>query len=162
MLRLFLRQLSSSPLPSMIRNLWDKHQRSGSEPSTKELMGAIWDIIKRSEQDLFIVIDALDECPLSKRPQLLHHIIELCNKSDRKVHILATSRREPDIDSKLKEPPTIAMDIEGQFGEDIKIFVEAALCENEKLRRWDKDSKSQIMKKLTAVNETYVNYINEK
>ena len=162
MLRSLLRQLSSSPLPSTIYNLWDRHQRSGSEPNTEELIKVIQDIIKGLEQDLFIVIDALDECPLPERRQLLRYIIELRNEDNGKVHILATSRREPDIDSKLNKPPTITMNIEGQFGEDINLFVKTALCENEKLKQWDKDSKSQIMKELTAVNETYVNCVNEK
>lgn len=154
MLQSLLRQLSSSPLPRAIRGLRDQHQKSGSKPSTEELMEAVRNIIKGSEQDLFIVIDALDECPLLERHELLRRINELRNKGDGKVHILATSRREPDIDGKLKQPPTVAMNIEDQFGEDIELFVKAALSNDEKLKRWDEDSKSQIKGKLTAVDET--------
>lgn len=86
-------------------------------------MEAIRNIIKGPEQDLFIVIDALDECPLPERRELLRRINELRKEGNGKVHILATSRREPDVDDRLKEPPTVAMDIKDQFGEDIKLFV---------------------------------------
>ena len=162
MLQSLLRQLSSSPLPSTIRGLQDRHQKRGSKPSTEELMEALWNIIKGTKQNLFIVIDALDECPLPERRELLRRINELRNEGNGKVHILATSRREPDIDDKLNEPPTVAMNIEDQFGADIKLFVEASLCEDEKLARWDENSKSQIREKLTAVDETYVNYVKEE
>ncbi|KAH8588547.1 hypothetical protein B0O99DRAFT_600681 [Bisporella sp. PMI_857] len=154
MLQSFLRQLSSSPLSSAIRGLRDRHQKSGSRPSTEELMEAVRNIIKGTEQDVFIVIDALDECPLSERRNLLRRINELRNVNNMKVHILATSRREPDINNELKNLPAVAMNIEDQFGKDIKLFVEAALLKNVKLSRWDEDSKSQIREKLTAINET--------
>lgn len=158
MLQSLLRQLSSSPLNVSIRSLWDQHQKSGSKPSTKELTETIWSIINGLEQDIFIVINALNECPLLERRELLNYINELRNKGNTKVHILATSRREPDIDAKLKEPPTIAINIEHLLKGDIKLFVQAALLKDEKLSQWDKDSKSLIREKLTTVNETYVRY----
>ncbi len=70
MLQSLIRQLSSSPLPESIRNQWDQHKRPGSNPSIKELMRTIWSIIEGSNQDIFIVIGALDELPRSDRPAL--------------------------------------------------------------------------------------------
>ena len=64
---------------------------------------------------------------------MLYCINELRNKGNGKVYILVTSRQEPDIDNKLNKLPTITMNIEDQFGADIKLFIEASLHKDEKL-----------------------------
>lgn len=119
-------------------------------------METIWSIINGLKQDVFIVIDALDECPLPERHELLEFIEELCKRGDAKVHILATSRQEPDINAKLKESPTVAVDIEHRVQNDIVLFVQNALLNDKELSRWDGGSKSRIKEKLTAFDETYV------
>lgn len=117
----------------------------------------MWALINSQDQEVFIVIDALDECPLSERRELLKVIKELLDGDTRKVHILATSRPEPDISARLKEL-SIAIDIEGLIKNDIVLFVQTELSQNTKLNRWNNDLKSQIVERLTAVEETYVEH----
>lgn len=154
MLRSFLRQLSSSPLDEVICSLWGQHKKSGSVPSIKDLMGTIISLIHTLEEECFLVIDALDEFPLPERPKLLECINELRHWGGLKVHILVISRWEPDIAVRLAQPSSVTIDIEHLIKSDIKIFIEGALLQNDDLRRWDENLKSQIRERLTKFNET--------
>lgn len=156
MLKSLIRQLNVLSLDPSIRSLWNQHQNPGSEPSTKELMDTIWRLIDSRDHDVFIVFDALDECPVPERDKLLDFIKELWNRGNGKVHILATSRQEPDIKAKLEKLHTIAVDIEHLIKNDIVLFVQATLLEDDRLSRWDNSLKNEIREKLTAVDETYV------
>lgn len=124
-------------------------------------MDALQSIANGLAQDAFIVIDALDECPQPERRKLLNCISQL-RKECLSLHILATSRREPDIDIKLNQLSAVAVDIEDHLKNDIKMFVDVALDTNLNLCRWGEEIKSQVREKLTAVEETYVRCLYEK
>jgi NACHT domain-containing protein len=158
MVRSFIRQLSTSPLPGAINQLWEKHQRRSSDPDIAELIGILDNLID-SFGEVFIIIDALDECPQigdqREREKLLSLILNLLSKHSKNLHILATSRPEFDIHSELKSYPTI--DIGRVVDGDIRCFVKDAIYSRD-LKDWGDDIKEYIEKKLLEVEERYSLY----
>lgn len=69
MIRSFIRQLSISPLPRVIYQLWERHVKCSSEPDIEELVKILSERIE-SRREVFIVIDALGDAlrlQISKR-----------------------------------------------------------------------------------------------
>ncbi len=64
-----------------------------------------------------------------------------------------TSRREPDISSKLSQISNVTIDIEHLVKGDIRLSVEGAL-KDIKVCKSDEVLQAQILHKLTAFNET--------
>ncbi|KAH6680743.1 hypothetical protein B0J14DRAFT_696095 [Halenospora varia] len=157
MLRYIIRQLSSSPLNPEISSLWNRHHKKGSNPSINELSETLIAILQDLQQDVFIVLDALDEYPQSDRKELLNVIDKL--RADGKFHLLITSRKELDIQERIQPSATFSIDIEQSVKSDIKQFVQRVLAQDSELRRWDQDIKQRIEEKLTKGDETRFRWV---
>ncbi|KAL7950636.1 ankyrin repeat-containing domain protein [Trichoderma barbatum] len=83
-----LAQLQSS-LPQIVKDLYEKHEKSRTRPSLVEITAALHSVAETFSR-IFIVIDALDECQDLSRLRLLDEIFNLQNKT--KANIFATSR----------------------------------------------------------------------
>jgi hypothetical protein len=153
MIRSFIRQLSTSPLFDAVRRLWDEHKRRSSDPDIKELMGALDEIIDRLEE-VFIVIDALDECPQTadrpERGRLLVCVRNLLGRHGKNLHLLATSRPEYDIDSELRGHTTV--NIGAYMEDDIRHYLKNAVGSGN-LKDWKDDIKREIEEKLLSTEE---------
>ncbi|KKP01543.1 hypothetical protein THAR02_06365 [Trichoderma harzianum] len=80
-----------------------QYKISGQRPDTETLEAVL--IASASEFDnVYIVIDALDECPLlnEQRAKLLKSLRRVLAIAPNKFHFFFTSRREPDIDDKIR------------------------------------------------------------
>lgn len=153
MIRSFIRQLSKSPLPRSIYRLWTEYKTRPGDPDIEELAKALDEIID-SFGEVFIVIDAVDECPQTndrpERKKLLGCIHNLLSKHSTNLHVLATSRPEHDIDSELKRYP--AINIETFVDGDIRYFVKSSLQSGD-LQVWSDDVKRKIEEKLLSTEE---------
>ncbi|KAJ6051209.1 hypothetical protein N7499_010572 [Penicillium canescens] len=102
-----LRQLAQgqSTLPDSLKTLHDQHRRTGTRPTLAEISKALNSVASRLSQ-LFIVLDALDECEISplSRDKVLDVIFDLQSKYN--LNILATSRFLPDIVERFTGKPS--------------------------------------------------------
>ncbi|KAJ5646111.1 hypothetical protein N7490_002483 [Penicillium lividum] len=98
--------------------------------------------------DLFIVFDALDECPQEptrkERDCLLQFMEDMIREQQEKLHLLATSRVEPHIQERLQK--YTCFDLEANLGEDAQTFIKAELRHGN-LSRW-KDVKPSILETI--------------
>lgn len=107
--------------------------------------------LAQSYNELFIVIDALDECPLSERKHLLKMIINVvdCLPCTR---VLITSRRETDIEKALARRVTPVFEIKAEnVIEDISGFVNdriETLIKDKEIEVYDPQLKAQIIDTL--------------
>ena len=104
-------------------------------------------------EDVFIVVDALDECPKSSgREELLDLIRDIKSWSLPSLHLLATSRLEPDIKEALNHLLTSPeIPIQGPGVEsDIKLHIHRQLATDVKLKKWSSDLKMEIEDTLVA------------
>ena len=155
MLRSLIRQLAaaSSQIPQSVFEIESNFRAAGRQPDLNILSKSINSIIADFEKDVFMVIDALDECPLDiQREELLHHITAVLNAKHEKLHLLMTSRREIDIYDRL-ERIVIAIDIQMLLEGDVKLFIESRLKNEPRLARWNSETKSLIRTKLIGVKE---------
>lgn len=80
-----------------------QYKINGQRPDTQTLEAAL--IASASEfSKVYIVIDALDECPLlnAQRGKLLKSLRRVLTLAPNKFRFFLTSRKEPDIDDKLR------------------------------------------------------------
>jgi hypothetical protein len=139
-------------LPEQLKKLYEGCNKGQQKAAMRELKAALSLVLKDLE-DAFIVIDALDECPKDgERGELLELITEIKSWSLPNLHLLATSRQEPDIEEVLTPLLTsLAIPIQGSGVEsDIKLHITHELETDSQLTKWSRDVKVEIENTLVA------------
>lgn len=125
------------------------------EPRIEDLKTAFLGILAESTAT-YIVIDALDECPVIKdRKEILQFLVEISSAESNDVHVLVTSRLEEDIDkivSEISESNEVTrVPIQNsQVNNDIRRHVEVCLADDSQLNRWATDIKLEVADNLTS------------
>lgn len=141
--------------------LWEGHCNRGSKPQQQRLVDILDIVIENFQGEFFLVFDALDECPAARndeRRTLLGFLEGLMVKHPSKMHILATSRPEPDIRSKLEKHQNV--NLETGLVEDVETFVRAQVSHG-RLCEWGASIQKQILEKLLDIPERYVYLVHE-
>jgi hypothetical protein len=161
MLRSIVRQLVCSPVPDKVQKLWDDHYRGHTEPPSSELLDATEESIVIHEHT-FLVLDALDEYPVDTSPgrsTLLDTVRELLKISQKRLHLIVTSRREPDIRKVLQPMVRFVINVDQALEGDVEKLVNHALS-HELIKRWGAELTSLATHKLLHSEERYV-YLKE-
>ena len=160
MISSILRQFMPRTLPASMFKLWEEHRHRGSKPQQQKLAEILDSVLETSQGELFLILDALDECPAKhdERRSLLQFLEELLGKHRAKLHILATSRPEPDIRSRLEQYQSV--NLETGLGEDVETFVRAQVAHG-RLCEWDESVKKRTLERLLDIPERYVALINK-
>ena len=96
-----------------------------------------------SFQQLYIVLDALDEC--TEREELLKFLETIAGWNNNKLHIIATSRREGDITDALDPWVTNQVCIQSELvSADIRTYIHEKLQNDRKLKAWPSTVQSEI------------------
>jgi hypothetical protein len=153
MVRSFIRQLAPSPVPASVQELWEAHSKRGTEPSLEELTAVLDEIIEASKK-VFIIMDALDECPQTSERQerrlLLKYITTRLREYEKKIHILVTSRVEHDIKCALEHYTSI--NIQKRMDSDVRMYIEQQIRSGA-LAKYDGGVKSKIEDCLLSPKE---------
>ncbi|KAL4942944.1 hypothetical protein BDV06DRAFT_221703 [Aspergillus oleicola] len=153
MIRSLIRQLSRSPLDESVRKAWERFGKKGKQPSRENLVAILSGIVSSLPSDVFVIFDALDECPQTtsskERERLLPLLVDLAERSEN-IHILATSRPEQDISETMAKFPTV--DLEERLAKDVEIFVRTAL-DRGGLNDLDANMKSAVIDTLLNSGE---------
>lgn len=116
----------------------------GRQPTCEVLLDTLRQMMT-SLEDTYIILDALDEC--AERDELLTDLEEIASWEDANLHVLATSRREKDIEEALT-PLGVARNRIGiqsaLVNADIRTYIHDRLQADRKLKRWQKQPKVQI------------------
>ncbi|MCJ1264868.1 hypothetical protein MMC22_004743 [Lobaria immixta] len=104
---------------------------------------------------IFLVIDALDECPIGdqgeSRAKVLALLTELSGWALPNLHVLVTSRKEQDNDKALASLlsfPSISIQTD-QVQPDVRKYVKSQLANDLELKKWSSLIKEEIEKTLT-------------
>lgn len=133
-------------VPAYLLQTYRHYSMGTLQPSPIDLKDMLFNLIEELDQ-AYIVIDALDECPkIGEREQLLTVIEEMMQRPVNNLHILVTSRREPDIEEHLVPLLTSpAVALQGSDVDlDIQLHITHQLTTDAKLKRWPNDIKSEI------------------
>ncbi|KIX08660.1 uncharacterized protein Z518_03317 [Rhinocladiella mackenziei CBS 650.93] len=91
----------------------------------------------------YVILDALDEC--TDREDLLLFVCELMKLKPRDLHVLATSRREKDIEDGLSPIATHNINIQSALVDaDIHIYIHDRMATDTKLKKWPDSVRNEI------------------
>lgn len=110
---------SMSKIPPNIVKLFDNHRNKGTRPSTNEISGVLQSLTRHFQQ-VFIIVDALDELNDSNR--LLDEIFSLQKTGI--VNFLSTARFIPEVMARFQDKPTQEIQASRQ---DVMSYLSASL-----------------------------------
>ncbi|KAK5444190.1 hypothetical protein LTS15_010543 [Exophiala xenobiotica] len=146
-----LKQLAEgqSSLPESVKQLYDRHQKKRTRPSSDEILRALHSTAALFRR-LFIIADALDECQVSGscRSTLLSEIFNLQVKCD--VDILATSRFDPVIEQWFER--SVRLEIRATK-EDVRTFLNHRMSPRRAFLRKNQKLQEDIKAKIVDVVE---------
>jgi len=144
--QLYYRHVETSQrLESLLSSCEDGHR----QPTSESLCNVFLQMIEQTKE-LWIVLDALDECSTRRGPPtegILSWIREVINSKQRNVHLLVTSRPEQDIESEIIEfahSDKIVPIQSSLVGDDIRAYVHTRVREGDGLKRWRSQPEVQI------------------
>ncbi|KAF8532395.1 hypothetical protein JB92DRAFT_2682269, partial [Gautieria morchelliformis] len=143
-LRALIEQLSSkcTSIPDSLEKLFSAYADSRRSPAPDELKSTLKSIII-SFENVYIVFDALDECP--SRPEFLKLLEEIHGWNLGHLHLLATSRKEQDIEETLSGLVSHQMFMdECLVGGDIQVHVSRTLDNDIKFSKCSAEMKETI------------------
>jgi hypothetical protein len=119
-----LKQLAQhrSPLPQTLKQLCDRHRGKRMRPSLGEIVEVLHSVI-REHSRVFVVVDAVDECPASGhcRAAFVAGLLDLRSHG---VNIFATSRFIPEITNRFDKSTWLEIRARD---EDVAKFVDAQI-----------------------------------
>ena len=157
MIRSIITQLSFK-YPSMsqaLKSLFSSHTNGERQPIAGALITTLHQIIQGLDET-FIVLDALDEC--TDRTELLEYIEIIAGWKLRNLHVIATSRKEKDLEDDLgpllEEQDKICIQ-SGIVDKDILAYINERLQTDRSLSRWRTIPKAQEEIKVALINKAH-------
>jgi hypothetical protein len=148
LIRSLIRQFSATygGVPTALTKLYHSCHDGGSQPSVESLQATLL-LIFEAFKDVFIILDALDECTGTK--DLLKWIKEMTSWRKGKLHLLTTGRPEEDIAKHLRllDPDHVSIK-QGLVTRDVKRYVDYILDVEDAFDRWNDEIKAKIKSQL--------------
>jgi hypothetical protein len=149
----------SDAYSAILSKFFEAHRRGSqqSHASDSELADCLKDILKLPGQaKVYIVIDALDECPVTAgsqfhREEVLEVIEDLVNLQLPSLRICVTSRPEADILPILEPLAFRSISLHSEDGQvhDIAEYVKSFVHNDREMRRWKATDKQLVTEVLT-------------
>ncbi|KAH6704178.1 hypothetical protein BKA61DRAFT_660800 [Leptodontidium sp. MPI-SDFR-AT-0119] len=129
-----------------LESLFSRCQDGKQQPTQDALEVAVQQMLNEFEET-FIILDALDEC--KEREELLLLLKNLTSWGAGKLHVLATSRRERDIEETLESLTTSEICLQSALVDhDIRTHLSERLQNDPKLKRWPANVRGEIKNTL--------------
>ena len=147
----------SDPCCDIIRRVHSAHGNGTRQPTNDVLMDCLKEMLTVvAEHPIYIVMDALDECPdlsgiPTPREEVLIVLKELVGLHLPNMRICVTSRPEVDIKSVLHQLTihTISLHDEREQRKGIADYVSSIVNSDVKMREWPDEDKELVIKVLS-------------
>ena len=149
----------SSPCCAILHRIYEAHDKGTRQPSDDTLKECLKQMLTLPGQcPIFIVLDALDECPVSSglpppRTEVLQFVVELVQLRLPRLYICATSRPEVDIRAVLEPLAFRSVSLQDESGQkdDINDYIRSVVNSSPSMamRRWRADDKNLVIETLT-------------
>jgi hypothetical protein len=148
LIRSLIRQFSATygGVPTVLTKLYHSCHDGGSQPSVQSLQSVLLTILEAFD-DVYIVLDALDEC--TERKDLLKWIKQMTSWKRSKLHLLTTSRPEEDIAKHLRllDPDHVYIK-QDLVTHDIEMYIDCILDGEDSFEQWGDKTKAIIKNTL--------------
>jgi hypothetical protein len=145
----------SDPCCDILSRLYSTHDRGVQKPGDRAMVECLKEMLTSEVNGpTYIILDALDECPITSIPSPREEVLDLVDEFVRlrlpNVHICVTSRPEHDIQAVLKHLTQRAVSVHDEIGqqEDIANYVVSFVRTDRKVRRWREEEKDLVIKTL--------------
>ena len=141
----------------VLLSVYSTHADGSQQPSFDTLLGCLKTMLKLQDQGiLYVVLDALDECPNSsgiptRRQQVLKIVKELTNLELPHLRFCVTSRPEIDIREVLEPLNPYTMSLQNQAGQssDLAQYVQSVVQSDATMQKWPEEVKKSVVDTLT-------------
>lgn len=150
LLEAILQQLIHVDTPSiahLAKQLQHVHETKASRPTKQELIKTL-EAACAELKTVYIVVDALDECPDGTRRQLLAHLNQLKKSAD--LRLFVTSRHIPAITEEFQD--ALKIDVRAQ-DQDIKRFLTGQLDRLPRCLQFDAELQLMVQEKITEATD---------
>ncbi|KAK1252130.1 hypothetical protein MKX08_003317 [Trichoderma sp. CBMAI-0020] len=143
-----------------------EHKRRGERPDTQTLEEMLLTSTS-GFSNVYVVIDALDECPLlnDQRENLLKSLGRILGNAPNNLHVFLTSRKEQDIDKKLRSfllpPSRLEIDllvISATLKRDIGHYIDQRLA-TDYFSSWPQIIKEEVKQSLMEKADCMYQYV---
>ena len=145
---------------NILHRLYLEHEKGTQVPTEAALMQCLKDMLIFSDQPpIYIILDALDECPNSygfpsSRAQVLSLIKQLMDLRLTHLHFCVTSRPEFDIRATLGRLALYSVSLHDESGQkkDIVDYVKSMVYSNSDetmMKRWREEDKQMVVETLS-------------
>ena len=121
-------------------------------PENKALVQSLREMLKLPAQPtIYLIVDALDECPSTSRDRVLDLIENLVESSLSNLRICVTSRPETEIRESLGPlaSHTISLHEEDGQREDMVSYVTYFVNSDRKMRKWSEEDKTLVINTIS-------------
>jgi ankyrin repeat protein len=147
----------SDAYSTVLSDFYVAHDHGSQHASDSEVMGCLKHMLNLPGQaTVHIVIDALDECPVTTglvftRKKVLGFVEELVKSRIPNLRICVTSRPEVDIIDVLEGLAFCSVSLHGESGQvqDIAEYVRSFVHTSREMRRWKATDKQLVIDELT-------------
>ncbi|KAF8274330.1 hypothetical protein EI94DRAFT_851249 [Lactarius quietus] len=146
----------SKPCCNIIHCLYLEYGKGMQQPSNGILFKCLKEMLKvTARHPLFIIMDALDECPdlgmPTPREETLKFVKYLVRLQLPKLHICVTSRPEIDIQTKLKPLAVNAISLHDETSQKILIsnYVSSVVSSDVHMKKWRDEDKKLVVEELS-------------
>ena len=154
---LFQLSAESDSCCEVLSQLFVENANGARKPTRSALSKCLKDMLSlRGQGEIFIIVDALDECPNlsgtpSAREEILDLIEELVDLKLPNVHLCVTSRPEIDIRTVLDPLTSLKISLHDEIGqkEDILEYIKSAVRSDRRMRKWKEEDKELVVDTLS-------------
>ena len=146
----------SKPCCDLIYRLYSSHGKGTQQPSKVTLIDHLKEMLTvTAQQPIFIVMDALDECPddglPTPREETLNLVKLLVCLQLPNLHICVTSRPEIDIQTMLKPLAVNAISLHEETRQKTVIanYVSSVVSSDERMKNWRDEDKQIVVDELS-------------
>ena len=141
----------------ILRGLYSEHQDGSQKPNHASLLRCLKDMLTtEGPVPVYLVMDALDECPNDSgmptlRGKVLKLVKDLVELRHPNLRLCITSRPEFDIRTTLEPLATQEISLHDESGQkkDIVYYVTSVVYSDDKMKKWRNDDKNMVIHKLT-------------
>ena len=145
------------PYYDILSSFYSTYRSGAQSPGDDKLLQCLIDLLKcPGPRPVYLVIDALDECPStsslsSPREKLLSLLEDLVEAQIQNLRICVTSRPEVDIKAILEPLAFRSVSLHDESGQkqDIIKYIESIVNTNKNMQNWNAEHKQLVIDVLT-------------
>ena len=142
----------------ILHGLYSENKDGSQQPATASLLRCLKVMLANAgSQPVYLVIDALDECPNdsgipSSREKMLMTVKELVELRHSNLRLCVTSRPEYDIRTTFEPLATQQVSLHDESGQkqDINDYITSVVHSDVKMKKWRDAEKDMVVERLTA------------